>query len=85
MFGDPASALRAFVRERMFIDLYQACAQSQASEHGCRLAAMQRAQDNIDRLSRKLTLSVNGLRQSLIDNELFDVLSGFDQLTRGLG
>jgi F-type H+-transporting ATPase subunit gamma len=83
LFGDPAPALHAFVREQMFIGLYQACTQSQASEHGCRLAAMQRAQDNIDRLSRKLNLSVNGLRQSLIDNELFDVLSGFDQLTRG--
>jgi F-type H+-transporting ATPase subunit gamma len=80
ILGDGDSALRALIHEKVFIGLYKSCAQSQASENGSRLAAMQRAQDNIETISRDLTTALNRLRQSSIDDELFDVIAGFDSL-----
>ena len=72
--------LRALIHEYLFISVYKACAESLASENSARLAAMQRAEKNIDELSADLSQSFYRLRQSSIDEELFDVLSGFKAL-----
>jgi len=66
------------VHEQLFISLYRACAESLASENASRLEAMQRAEQNIDAVSDELRQSVNRLRQSSIDEELFDVVAGFN-------
>jgi len=58
----------------------EAYAESLASENASRLAAMQRAEKNIDELLDDLSLKFHGLRQSNIDEELFDVVSGFEAL-----
>ena len=76
-----ATTLRALIREYLFISLFRACAESLASENASRLAAMQRADKNIDELLVTLQGSFNRLRQSSIDEELFDVISGFDALS----
>lgn len=73
--------LLAFVREFLFVSLFRACAESLASENASRLAAMQRAEKNIDELLEDLNRSFYRLRQSGIDEELFDVISGFEALT----
>jgi F-type H+-transporting ATPase subunit gamma len=73
--------LRAFVREYLFVSLFRACAESLASEHASRLAAMQRADRNIDELLEALNRNYHRLRQSGIDEELFDVVSGFEALS----
>jgi len=70
----------ALIREYLFISLFQACAESLASENASRLAAMQRAEKNIADLLEDLTRSFNRQRQSSIDEELFDVVSGFEAL-----
>lgn len=77
-----AATLLAFVREYLFVSLFRACAESLASENASRLAAMQRAEKNIDELLEDLNRSFHRLRQSGIDEELFDVISGFEALTR---
>ena len=46
-----------------------------------RLAAMQRADKNIDQLLEDLYRTFHRLRQSSIDEELFDVVSGFEALS----
>jgi F0F1-type ATP synthase gamma subunit len=46
-----------------------------------RLAAMQRADKNIDELLTTLHGDFHSLRQSSIDEELFDVISGFEALS----
>jgi F-type H+-transporting ATPase subunit gamma len=74
-------ALLAFVREYLFVSLFRACAESLASENASRLAAMQRAEKNIDELLEGLNQTFYRLRQSGIDEELFDVVSGFEALT----
>lgn len=50
-----------------------------------RLAAMQRAEKNIDELLEDLNRTFHRLRQSGIDEELFDVVSGFEALSRKEG
>lgn len=72
--------LRALVREYLFVTLFRACAESLASENASRLAAMQRAEKNIDELQEDLNRTFHRLRQSGIDEELFDVISGFEAL-----
>ncbi len=76
-----ATTMRALIREYLFISLFRACAESLASENASRLAAMQRAEKNIDELLEDLNRTFHRLRQSGIDEELFDVISGFEALT----
>ncbi len=45
---------------------------------------MQRAETNIDELLEELSLFFHRLRQSAIDEELFDVISGFEALPKKL-
>jgi F-type H+-transporting ATPase subunit gamma len=82
MLGDGAGSLAALVHEQLFISLYRACAESLACENASRLEAMQRAEKNIESVSDDLRHSLNRLRQSSIDEELFDVVAGFNALTR---
>ena len=72
------ATLRAFVREYLFVSLFRACAESLASENASRLAAMQRAEKNIGELLEDLDNDFHRLRQSAIDEELFDVISGYE-------
>jgi F-type H+-transporting ATPase subunit gamma len=75
------SPLRAFIREYLFVLLFQACAESLASENASRLAAVQRAEKNIDGILEDLNLKLHRMRQESIDEELFDVISGYEALT----
>jgi len=79
--GGRDTTLTALVREYLFISLYKACAESLASENGSRLAAMERAEKNIESLSAELRQNFYRLRQSSIDEELFDVIAGFNALS----
>jgi F-type H+-transporting ATPase subunit gamma len=83
VMGGLTTALRALIREYLFISLFRACAESLASENASRLAAMQRAEKNIDDLLEDLSRTFHRLRQSGIDEELFDVVSGFEALSGG--
>ena len=78
VLGSRTATLRALVHEYLFISLFQACAESLASENASRLAAMERANQNIDELLEALHGTFQRLRQTSIDEELFDVISGFE-------
>jgi F-type H+-transporting ATPase subunit gamma len=82
VIGDGGATLRSFIREYLFVSLFRACALSLASENASRLAAMQRAEKNINELLEGLTGTFHRLRQSGIDEELFDVVAGFEALSR---
>ena len=77
-----SATLRALIREYLFISLFRACAESLASENASRLAAMERADKNIDELLESLLGTFHHLRQSSIDEELFDVISGYELLAK---
>ena len=81
VMGTGTDTLRALIREYLFVSLFRACAESLASENASRLAAMQRADKNIDELLETLHRTFHRLRQSSIDEELFDVISGFEALS----
>jgi len=88
VMGGGGANLRALIREYLFVSIFRACAESLASENASRLAAMQRADKNIDELLEDLNGTFHRLRQSGIDEELFDVISGFEALSserRGAG
>ncbi|MBC7483000.1 MAG: F0F1 ATP synthase subunit gamma [Rhizobacter sp.] len=78
VLGGGTATLRAFIREYLFISLYRACAESLASENASRLAAMERADKNIDKLLETLRGAFRRLRQSGIDEELFDVIAAYE-------
>ncbi|MDD2732892.1 MAG: F0F1 ATP synthase subunit gamma [Desulfuromonadaceae bacterium] len=81
VLGGTIETLRSLIREYLFVSLFRACAESLASENASRLAAMQRADKNINELLEDLDGKYHRLRQSGIDEELFDVISGFETLT----
>ena len=83
VIGGGTTTLRALIRDYLFISLFRACAESLASENASRLAAMQRADKNIDDLLESLHGTFHELRQSGIDEELFDVIAGFEALSKG--
>ena len=79
--GEDTVTERVLIREYLFISLFRACAESLASENASRLAAMERAEKNINELQQQLHRKFHQLRQSGIDEELFDVVSGFEALS----
>ncbi|HEA22032.1 hypothetical protein LCGC14_0837840 [marine sediment metagenome] len=78
--GAVKPTLVALINEYLFTSLFKACVESLASENASRLEAMQRAEKNIGNLLDDLNKKYHRLRQSSIDEELFDVVSGFEAL-----
>ena len=82
VIGGRERTLQALVREYLFVSLFKACAESLAAENASRLAAMQRAEKNIDDLLGSLNQTFRRLRQTSIDEELFDVIAGYESLSK---
>ena len=58
------------------VQVYKALLESQASEHGSRMSAMENATKNAGDMIRKLTLLYNKQRQALITKELLEIIAG---------
>ena len=56
--------------------LYKAVLDSNASEHGARMTAMDKASDNAQEMLRSLKISYNRARQAAITTELTEIVSG---------
>ncbi len=80
VMGEIKTTLLELIDGYLFVSLFKACAESLASENSSRLAAMQRAEKNIEEMLDDLNHKFHRLRQSTIDEELFDVVSGFEAL-----
>jgi F-type H+-transporting ATPase subunit gamma len=78
---DWAPLFAALVREYLFVSLYRAFAESLASEHSSRLAAMQVAQDNAEERLDDLQRRFHRRRQSAITEELLDIAAGAEALS----
>ncbi len=72
----------ALMRQYLFVALHRACAESLASEHASRLAAMQRAEKNINERLAELQAQFRQQRQQAITAELLDIVAGFEALTQ---
>jgi len=82
VIGSTTNTLGALIHEYLFVSLFRACAESLASENASRLTAMQRAEKNIDELLEDLNRRFHQMRQRGMDEELFDVISGFEALAK---
>ena len=78
MMGGVVMTTSALIREFMFVSLFKACALSLASENASRLAAMQRADQNIEELLVHLSGVYHHLRQQEIDDDLSDIISSYE-------
>jgi F-type H+-transporting ATPase subunit gamma len=65
------------------IQLYKAVLDSNASEHGARMTAMDKATENAGDLLKQLKLSYNQARQAAITTELTEIVSGAAALSNG--
>jgi F-type H+-transporting ATPase subunit gamma len=74
------TTIKALIREYLFVSIYKACAESLASENASRLEAMLRAEKNIEELLDGLNQNFRHQRQTGIDEELFDLVAGYEAL-----
>jgi len=80
---DTEQLLGDLLRQYFFVVVFRACAESQAAEHGSRLAAMQSAEKNLEEKLEEVTMIYRRVRQNAITSELLDVVSGFEAIESG--
>ena len=68
--------VQQLIPKNIKIQLYRAVLDSNASEHGARMTAMDKATDNAGELLKALKLSYNQARQAAITTELTEIVSG---------
>jgi F-type H+-transporting ATPase subunit gamma len=73
---DPASVLNALLPRFIETSFLAALLESSASEHGARMAAMDKASTNAEDMIARLTLNMNKLRQASITNQIIEIVSG---------
>lgn len=62
------------------VKFYKAILESNASEHGARMTAMEQATENAGELLRELRLTYNRTRQAAITKEILEIVGGADAL-----
>ena len=77
---DKESLLLELAPKILKTQLYKAILDSNASEHGARLTAMDKATNNAQELIRQYSISYNRARQATITNEILEVVSGANAL-----
>jgi F-type H+-transporting ATPase subunit gamma len=75
---DPAidELIRVLMPKILNTQLYKAVLDSNASEHGARMTAMDKASENANEMLRSLRISYNRARQAAITTELTEIVSG---------
>ncbi len=77
---DEESILETLLGRYMAVEIYRACLESTASEHGARMTAMDSATRNAGEMIDDLTLFYNRARQAYITKELIEVVNGAEAL-----
>ena len=72
--------LRSFIPKVLNIKIYQSLLENSASEHSARMSAMKQASDNAEEMINKLTVKYNRERQTMITQELSEIVSGSEAL-----
>lgn len=78
-----AQILEVLLKKHFAIQMYRIFLESQASEHGARMSAMESATRNAGEMIRKLTLQYNKQRQAGITKELLEIISGSESQKAG--
>ncbi len=77
---DESEILAELLPRNLSIQIFTALLESNASEHGARMTAMDNATRNAGEMIRKLTLTYNRTRQAMITKELIEIISGAEAL-----
>lgn len=72
--------LRSLLPKSLNIKIYQSLLENTASEHSARMTAMKSASDNAKDIIDKLTLDYNRVRQSIITQEITEIVGGSEAL-----
>jgi len=64
------------VPKSLKVQFYKTLLESNASEHGARMTAMDKATENADELLKDLRLTYNRTRQAAITNEILEIVGG---------
>lgn len=72
--------LQTLLPRNMSVQIFRAMLESQASEHGARMTAMDNATRNAGDMIDRLTIKYNRSRQAQITNELIEIISGAEAL-----
>ncbi len=73
---DPNSVLETLLPRFVETELLRNLLESSASEHGARMAAMDKASTNAEDMIARLTLHMNKIRQASITNQIIEIVSG---------
>jgi F-type H+-transporting ATPase subunit gamma len=72
--------LRALLPKHLGMQIWRSMLESEASEHGSRMTAMDSATKNAKEMIARLTLIYNRARQAAITKELMEIVSGAEAL-----
>jgi F-type H+-transporting ATPase subunit gamma len=72
--------IRELIPKSLKIQVYKAVLESNASEHGARMTAMDKATDNAGELLKELKLTYNRSRQAAITTEILEIVGGAEAL-----
>ncbi|GAB3240279.1 ATP synthase F1 subunit gamma [Hymenobacter seoulensis] len=72
--------VRTLIPQSLKVQLYKAVLESNASEHGARMTAMDKATDNAGELLKQLKLTYNRTRQAAITTEILEIVGGAEAL-----
>lgn len=75
--------LSGLVPKSLKVQLYKAVLDSNASENGARMTAMDKASENAGELLKELRLSYNRTRQAAITKEILEIVGGAEALKGG--
>jgi len=73
---DPNAVLETLLPRFVETELLRTLLESSASEHGARMAAMDKASNNAGDMIARLTLTMNKIRQASITNQIIEIVSG---------
>ncbi|HSI75659.1 MAG TPA: ATP synthase F1 subunit gamma [Lunatimonas sp.] len=73
--------IEELVPNSLKIQFYKAILDSNASEHGARMTAMDKATENANDLLKELKLVYNRTRQAAITNEILEIVAGAEALS----
>jgi len=72
----PAGILTSLLPRHVEVQIWKALLESNAAEHGARMASMDAATNNAAEMIDRLTLYMNKVRQAAITKEIIEVVSG---------
>jgi|SRR5688572_840876 len=75
--------IQELIPKSLKIQVYKAVLESNASEHGARMTAMDKATDNAGELLKSLKLMYNRSRQAAITTEILEIVGGAEALAAG--